>query len=111
MFEIGLKDTITVHKPPSAGRNEDGDRTYTEPSKPIENQACRKVTEEKVLTDQTGARITVQKTKVIVNYTGSAVNNKCTAEVNSVMYEIKSVKPASGFGRDFIEIEIESRDE
>lgn len=111
MFEIGLKDTITIYKPPTAVKHEKGYKTYGDYTKPVENKACRKVTETKVETDQTGARITIERTKVLLNYTGSDIDEKCLAEVNSVMYDITSVKPASGFGRDFIEIAIEARNE
>ena len=108
MFEIGFNDTITVKKPTQTGRSE-GNKTL-EWTTIIENQRCRKITSDRVETDQTGARILVKTDKVVVNYTGSDINEKCVATVNSANYEILRVDPAKGFGRDFISITIQARE-
>ena len=108
MFEIGLKDTLTVKKPTTTGTVE-GNKTQTWAT--IINAApARMVASQRVETDQTGARILVKVEKVIVNYNGGEVDEKCIAFVNDVQYEITQAEIARGFGRNFLTITVKARE-
>jgi hypothetical protein len=107
MFEIGLKDTLTVKKPTSTGLS-NGNVTQTWATI-INAVKARKVASQRVETDQTGARILVKVEKVIVNYIGTDIDEKCIAFLNNVQYEITMVEPAEGFGRNHLSITIKAR--
>jgi hypothetical protein len=107
MFDIGLKDTITVKKPATTGRTS-GTKTV-EWDEIIEDQKCRKVETRKVETDESGAQILIKEETILVNYSGSEIDETCIAIVNGVMYEIKEATPAEGFGRNFISIKLKAR--
>jgi len=107
MFDIGQTDKITVKKPATTGRIA-GNKTL-EWDIIIDDQRCRKVSSVRVETDETGAQILIKTEKVIVNYTGSLVDETCMAIVNGSNYDITRVDPARGWGRNFISITIKAR--
>ena len=108
MFDIGLKDILTVRKYTSASRTQ-GNKNFTWATL-INAQHCRKVTSTRTETDETGAKIVVKEEHVIVNYTGTDIDEKCEATLNGVQYEIIRVDPAEGFGRNFLSIVIKGRE-
>lgn len=108
MFEIGFKDILTVKKPTSSSRTQ-GNKNFTWTTI-INAQQCRKVTSNRIETDENGARIVIKEEHVLVNYAGTDINEKCEATLNGVQYEIIRVDPAEGFGRNFLSIVIEGRE-
>jgi hypothetical protein len=107
MFDIGQVDTITIKKPATTGRT-DGNRTLGWDII-IEDQRCRKVQTKKVETDETGAQIVIIEDHVIVNYSGTEIDETCIATVNGSNYEIKAIDVARGWGRNFLSIKIKAR--
>lgn len=107
MFDIGQIDLITVKRPGATSRT-DGNKTLGWTSI-ITDQRCRKVDSERIETDETGAQILIKTEKVIVNYTGTAIDETCIAIVNSSNYNITKVDTARGWGRNFISITIKAR--
>ena len=108
MFDIGMKDILTVKKP-TVGSRTQGNQNFTWATL-IDEQRCRKVTSKRTETDQTGARIVVIEEHVIVNYSGTDINEKCEATLNGVQVDIIRVDPAEGFGRNFLSIVIKGRE-
>ncbi len=110
MFETGMTDTITVKLPAAAGKDSDGNpkKLWTTI---IDAQQCRVVEHKEYVADQQGNQILTKFRTVGVNYSGSNLTPKCTVTINGDPEEIKSVKPARGFGRDFQVITLKGRDE
>ena len=107
MFEIGLKDILTVKKPTSASLTQ-GNKNLTW-TVIINAAPSRKVTSVRTLTDETGAKIVIKEEHVLVNYSGTDVDEKCVAILNGNKYDIIRADPAEGFGRNFLSIVIKGR--
>jgi len=107
MFEIGMIDKVTIKKPATTSRT-DGNKNLAYDTI-ITDQPCRRVETKRAETDETGALIVIKEDHVIINYSGTAIDETCIATVNGLKFDIKAVDTARGFGRNFISIKIKAR--